>query len=92
MIVWVDANLPPALAPWMTQELGVEAVSAEYLGLLAAADAEIFERARQSGVVILTKDLDFVELIHRHGPPPQVVWLSCGNTSNIRLRSILIAE
>ena len=39
----------------------------------------------------MTKDRDFVDLLHRHGPPPQVIWIRCGNTSNARLREILIA-
>jgi predicted nuclease of predicted toxin-antitoxin system len=30
-----------------------------------------------------------VELLARLGPPPQVVWLTCGNTSNAALREIL---
>lgn len=38
---------------------------------------------------MLTKDSDFVDLLERHGPPPQVVWLTCGNTSNAYLRQLL---
>lgn len=37
----------------------------------------------------MTKDSDFVELINRYGPPPQVIWLTFGNTSNARLKEIL---
>lgn len=37
----------------------------------------------------MTKDVDFVRLLERHGPPPQVLWLTCGNTSNERLVRIL---
>jgi predicted nuclease of predicted toxin-antitoxin system len=36
------------------------------------------------------KDSDFVDLVKRLGIPPQVIWLTCGNTSNTRLRQILI--
>lgn len=39
----------------------------------------------------MTKDRDFVELVMRHGPPPQIVWLTSGNTSNAALREILSA-
>ena len=38
----------------------------------------------------MTKDSDFVLLLERFGPPPQVIWLTCGNTSNARLKAILI--
>jgi predicted nuclease of predicted toxin-antitoxin system len=59
------------------------------LGLRDAADKEIFEAARQEKVVVMTKDSDFVLLLDRLGPPPQVIWVTCGNTSNARLKEIL---
>jgi len=37
----------------------------------------------------MTKDRDFVEMLQRLGPPPRVLWGTCGNTSNARLREIL---
>jgi predicted nuclease of predicted toxin-antitoxin system len=40
-------------------------------------------------VRVITKDSDFVELIHRHGTPPQVVWITCGNASNAHLEAVL---
>lgn len=39
----------------------------------------------------MTKDSDFVDLVERLGVPPQIIWLTCGNTSNARLREILNA-
>ena len=35
------------------------------------------------------KDEDFRLLVERLGPPPQVLWVTCGNTSNARLHEIL---
>ena len=37
----------------------------------------------------MTKDADFAQLVGRLGPPPQIVLVTCGNTSNARLRQIL---
>jgi predicted nuclease of predicted toxin-antitoxin system len=37
----------------------------------------------------MTKDRDFLVLLERFGSPPQVLWITCGNTSNARLRQIL---
>lgn len=37
----------------------------------------------------MTKDSDFVMLLEEFGPPPRVIWLTCGNTSNARLKQIL---
>lgn len=92
MKVWVDANLSPAIAPWMTQEIGCNAWSAQRLGLLTATDRQIFEKAREEDAVILTKDGDFIDLVNRFGPPPRVVWLTCGNTTTARLRQIMATQ
>lgn len=37
----------------------------------------------------MTMDIDFVRLLDRYGPPPRVIWVTCGNTSNDSLKSIL---
>ena len=67
----------------------LDAVPVREVGLRDAEDAEIFAAAKEAAVMVMTKDSDFVDLLRRHGPPPQVVWLRCGNTSNARLRQIL---
>jgi predicted nuclease of predicted toxin-antitoxin system len=89
VIVWVDAQLSPALAPWMAEEFGVDTYSVKYLGLRDSTDAEIFAAARAAAVVVLTKDSDFVRLLHEHGPPPQILWITLGNTSNSRMKEVL---
>ncbi|CAG1022002.1 hypothetical protein MTYM_01415 [Methylococcales bacterium] len=90
MIFWIDAQLSPGLAPWIAETFSVEAKALRELGLRDAADTEIFDAARHEGIVIITKDSDFLELLDRHGPPPQVLWVTCGNTSNARLKTILV--
>jgi predicted nuclease of predicted toxin-antitoxin system len=87
--VWLDAQVAPAVAAWMRDRFGVDAVAIRDLGLLRASDRQIFDAARLADAVVLTKDGDFVELLERDGPPPRVVWLRCGNTSNARLRELL---
>ena len=82
MTVWVDAQISPALAGRLRRTFGADAHAVRDLGLREAEDAAIFGRARAAGAAVRTKDSDFVDLLERHGPPPQVVWLTCGNTSN----------
>jgi predicted nuclease of predicted toxin-antitoxin system len=89
VVVWTDAHLSPALAPWLRATFGIEAVPLRELGLQDAEDAAIFVAARAAGAVLMTKDSDFVGLVARHGAPPQIVWLTCGNTTNTALRRIL---
>lgn len=84
MKVWTDAQLSPAIARWIIEKFGVEANAVRDLGLRDASDPEIFEAARLKSAVVMTKDKDFVELVNRLGMPPQVIWLTCGNTSNVR--------
>ena len=89
MIIWLDAQLPPSAAAWITSTFGIEARAVRDLGLRDALDPAIFQAARNAGAVVMTKDSDFVEMVRRLGTPPQVLWLTCGNTSNARLREIL---
>jgi predicted nuclease of predicted toxin-antitoxin system len=59
------------------------------LRLRDSTDGEVFLRAREAGAVIMTKDEDFVFLLEKLGAPPQIIWLTCGNTSNAELKRIL---
>lgn len=87
--IWVDAHLSPAIAAWITDTFGMKALALRDLGLRDAEDPEIFEAAKAQGVIFMTKDSDFVDLVERLGAPPQIIWLTCGNTSNARLCEIL---
>ena len=89
MIIWVDAHLSPAVATWITQTFSITALALRDVGLRDAEDEEIFAAAKDKGVIFMTKDSDFVDLVERLGTPPQIIWLTCGNTSNARLREIL---
>jgi predicted nuclease of predicted toxin-antitoxin system len=89
-VIWVDAQLSPALAPWIEATFGVEARSVGWLGLRHATDAQIFQAARDADAVVLTKDADFMRLLTLHGPPPRVVWLTFGNTTNSHVRAVLM--
>ena len=88
MKLWLDAQLSPEMAEWITEHFGVEAVAVRDVGLRDASDVEIFKAAKQANVVLITKDSDFSHLIQRFGVPPRVIWLRCGNTSNQRLRQV----
>ena len=89
MKFWIDAQLSPALAPWLRDTFAVEAFSIQRLGLRDARDENIFSAARSEKSIVITKDQDFVQLLGRLGPPPQVVWVTCGNVSNAQMRDIL---
>ena len=89
MTSWIDAHLSPAIASWITTEFGIEAAALRELGLRDAEDLQIFHSARDANAIVLTKGRDFVSLLERFGPPPKILWLTCGNTSNDSLKRIL---
>ncbi len=89
MIIWVDAQFSPAIADWITDTFGIEAKAVRELGLRDAADRRIFLAAKREKTVVMTKDSDFIRLLDDLGPPPRVIWVTCGNTSNARLKQIL---
>lgn len=81
----VDANLPPAVAEWLTTE-GHEARHVADLGMERASDHDIWKRARDTDACIVTKDEDFVLLSALDRAGPAVVWVCIGNA----LRSVLL--
>jgi len=72
-----DYSPPPTgLAVWLREVFGAEAYAVRDLGLRDAQDQVIFDRPRAASAVVVTTDRDFVDLVSRHGPPPQIVWLT----------------
>lgn len=93
MLIVVDAQLSPHLAIWIKSEFNIEATSLRALNMVTAEDLDIFEWARgNKSAIIMTKDEDFVELLHRLGSPPKIIWITCGNTSNKRMKEILVSR
>ncbi len=89
MKLWLDAQLSPLIAVWLKSDFKIDAVPVRDIGLRDASDMEIFQAAKKADVTVLTKDSDFPDLVRHKGPPPKVIWLRTGNSSNINLRKIL---
>ncbi|MEA5469688.1 DUF5615 family PIN-like protein [Spirulina sp. 06S082] len=68
MIIWLNAHLSPAIATWITNELGITAIALRDVGLRDAEDEKIFRAAKEQGAVLMTKDRDFVDLLDRFIP------------------------
>ncbi len=88
MKILLDAQLPPAMARWL-REQGHEAQPVREVGLREADDGALWEHARLTGAVILTKDEDFAARAQQVTTGPVVVWLRIGNSSNAALRAWL---
>lgn len=89
MNLWLDAQLPPAVATWICENFPVHSIAVRDLDLRDATDNEIFFAARKANSIVMTKDSDFIDLLSLYGSPPKIILLTCGNTTNLRLREIL---
>lgn len=71
----VDANLSPRVARTLTNR-GFDSTHVADVGLLAADDEAIFQRAARDNAVIITADSDFAALLAlSRGTKPSVVQL-----------------
>lgn len=88
---WIDMNLPPALAGWLTENFNVAAKSFVTLNFHTTEDEEVFKQASlyPSVIVITTKDYDFVKISNEAGDGPRVLYLNIGNITNKQLKEIL---
>ena len=89
MIIWLDAQISPSIATWIQDHFSINAIPIRDLDLLQADDYTVFNAAKVNKAVILTKDKDFLYFQQQLGAPPSIIWLTCGNTSNNRLKGIL---
>lgn len=76
----IDAQLPPALCE-LLRKLECNAQHVEDVGLRDASDAEIRDYALARGIILVTKDRDFVPAAVTP-TKLQVVWVRTGNISN----------
>lgn len=71
----VDAQLPPKLAEWL-RKAGHDAKHVQDVDLRAADDAAVRAYANRNGMVVITKDRDFVPTDQA---ALQVIWVRTGN-------------
>ncbi len=74
----VDAQLPPALARWLSAQEHKSLHVAD-IGMQSASDRAIWDLADKDGWVIVTKDEDFAQRKTLTASGPQVVWLRWPN-------------
>jgi predicted nuclease of predicted toxin-antitoxin system len=78
MRFFVDANMPPSLASWLTEQ-GHDACHAKSVEMERCKDRVIWQYAKERGLYIVTKDEDFVHLSAQDPDGPSVVWVRIGN-------------
>ena len=90
MTFWLDEQFDLKIARFLSASFDIDVRTAYQLGFRETDDATIFHAARvRRDVTLVTKDEDFVRLIRRLGPPPQVVFLTFGNLFTTPLKAKL---
>jgi predicted nuclease of predicted toxin-antitoxin system len=79
----VDAQLPPALARWLSAN-GHDAQHVSDFALDGSSDHVIWRKATAMSAVVITKDEDFLH-ISLAEPGPAIVWVTMGNTRRLEL-------
>lgn len=77
-MIWIDAQMSPTIAVWITANFPIKAFAVRDVGLRDAEDREIFLEARKQSAIVMTKDSDFVNLQTELAAPPE------NNLDNLR--------
>jgi predicted nuclease of predicted toxin-antitoxin system len=85
----LDAQVSPRLTWWIGKISRSNACIFATSDFVTLKNPKIFQTARDSGTVVMTKDEDFVYLVERNGPPPQVIWISSGDMPNEHFELLL---
>jgi predicted nuclease of predicted toxin-antitoxin system len=88
---WIDLNLPPQMATWLTENFGVNAKSFKDLNFTEVADVDVYKIAaiKPNIIIITTKDIDFSNYQNIVGAPPRILFLNIGNISNKNLKLLI---
>ena len=89
MKLLLDENLSRRLVPFLQHDFP-DTTQVVLLGMESAPDKDVWQRARDDGFVIVTRDADFQELSLVWGQPPQVIRLKTPNLTRAATLKILI--
>ena len=89
MKLLLDENLSRRLVPFLQHDFP-DTTQVVLLGMESAPDKDVWQRARDDGFVIVTRDADFKELSLVWGQPPQVIRLKTPNLTRAATLKILI--
>lgn len=89
MKLLLDENLSRRLVPFLQHDFP-DTSQVVLLGMESATDKDVWQRARDDGFVIVTRDADFQELSLVWGQPPQVIRLKTPNQTRAATLKILI--
>jgi predicted nuclease of predicted toxin-antitoxin system len=84
----IDAQLPPGLARRL-EAAGHEAIHLHDVMNPEATDMEVAAEANRRQAILVSKDEDFADLSQRDILVTPLLWIRCGNVTNVRLWQVL---
>lgn len=84
----IDTQLPPKLSKYLFSKNFDSKHTTQYPKAEFLQDSEIIKIAKDEERIIITKDLDFEEYFFLNGPPPKIIRLNIGNSTNNTLLKI----
>lgn len=78
MTFLVDNQQPPALARFIESDLGAKAMHVSDVELRDASDAEVWRYASLNGLIVISKDEDFADMLLQR-PAAKLIWVRIGN-------------
>jgi len=89
LLFLVDAQLPPSLGEAL-RHAGCDAIHVADLGMLAAADQQIWDEAISRSAILATKDRDFALRRAARNDGPTILWIRVGNMANRQLIELVL--
>lgn len=89
MKLLLDENLSRRIVPFLQHDYPGSS-QVVLLGMESASDKEVWQKAKDDGYVIVTRDADFQELSLVWGHPPKVIRLKTFNQSRSATLKVLI--
>lgn len=83
-----DENLSPFLADRL-RDLFPGSTHVDRLGLGSADDQQVWQAGKNGGYAIVSKDVDYQDMVTLRGAPPKVIWIRRGNCSTRDIESML---
>lgn len=89
MKLLLDENLSRRLVPFLQHDYP-DSSQVVLLGMESATDKDVWQKAKDDGYVIVTRDADFQELSLVWGQPPKVIRLKTLNQSRAATLKVLL--
>lgn len=84
----IDENLSPKLVNQLS-DIFPNSIHVNDVGLGSTSDTDIWNYSKENNLIILTKDIDFLDKNMMFGSPPKILLIQKGNCSTQAIEHLL---